>query len=286
MVTWSLHRLRAEKRETAKAREQRPGAKKEAWRKWWSPRLRSRKLRTGTTCPFRGEGKDRKRSKRLKKNIERRFGALGKELKVDCRSCLRFWISLPEWVVRWIASRMFILLPDKSIVSDITLVTQTIDPVLRYSCTVHLVILAPCQDDAEKVAEPEEKEKDAPKTKGDKLKEPQTTLQQSRSKRWLTWVERERKPLRHLTRLVCTHILLQCFLGVEGRIWRCLQPYTSRRFRPQAATNGLPDTAGARSLSHQWHHHECNLEIKHGEVMSSQFEIPESQIFEIFQLAT
>lgn len=54
----------------------------------------------------------------------------------------------------------------------------------------------------------------------------------------------------------------------------------------EAATNGLPDTAGARSLSHQWHHHECNLEIKHGEVMSSQFEIPESQIFEIFQLAT
>lgn len=94
----------------------------------------------------------------------------------------------------------------------------TIDPVLSYSCTVHLVILAPCQDDAEKVAEPEEKEKDAPKTKGEKLKEPQTTPQQSRSKRWLTWVERERKPWRHLTRLVCTHILLSCFWGSRKQL--------------------------------------------------------------------
>lgn len=83
---------------------------------------------------------------------------------------------------------------------------------------MHLVILAPCQDDAEKVAEPEEKEKDAPKTKGEKLKEPQTTPQQSRSKRWLTWVERERKPWRHLTRLVCTHILLSCFWGSRKQL--------------------------------------------------------------------
>ena len=38
---------------------------------------------------------------------------------------------------------MFILLLDKSIVYGITFATQTIDPVLRYRCTVYLVILAP-----------------------------------------------------------------------------------------------------------------------------------------------
>ena len=172
------------------------------------PAAKKQKTEDRDNPALSGGRKRQEKIQKLKKNIERHFGALGKELKVDCRSCLTFWISLPEWAVRWISSRVFILLLDKSIVSGITLVTQTIHPVLRYSCTVHLVVLGPCQDDAEKVAEPEEKEKDAPKTTGQKLKEPQTTLQQSRSKRWLTWVEKERKPLRHLTRLVCTHILL------------------------------------------------------------------------------
>lgn len=54
------------------------------------PAAKKQKTEDRDNLPFQGGRKRQEKIQKLKKNIERHFGALGKEMQVDGRNCLRF----------------------------------------------------------------------------------------------------------------------------------------------------------------------------------------------------